>query len=119
VFWLVVACNTVAPLACFWRRVRRSLAAMVAISILVTIGMWFERFMFIVTTLAHNFDPAAWRTYAPSLRELGVCLGGFGWFVMLFLIFIKVFPSMSVAETMQGHHAATRAPGPAPEGAHA
>ena len=109
VFWLVVACNTVAPLACFWRRVRRSLAAMVAISILVTIGMWFERFMFIVTTLAHNFDPAAWRTYAPSLRELGVCLGGFGWFVMLFLIFIKIFPSMSIAETMQGQHAAAQA----------
>jgi molybdopterin-containing oxidoreductase family membrane subunit len=118
-FWLVVGCNTVTPLACFWKRVRRSLPAMIVISVLVTIGMWFERFVFIVTTLAHNFDPATWRMYTPSLRELGICLGGFGWFVMLFLIFIKVFPSMSIAETMQGHHAATRAPGPAPEDTHA
>ncbi len=119
VFWLVVACNTVAPIACFWRRVRRSLAAMIAISIAVTIGMWFERFLFIVTTLAHNFDPASWRTYTPSLRELGVCLGGFGWFFLLFLIFIKVFPSMSIAETMQGQHAARTATSPSLEVTHA
>jgi Ni/Fe-hydrogenase subunit HybB-like protein len=105
-FWLVVVCNTVAPLACFWKRVRRSLPAMIVIAVLVTIGMWFERFVFIVTTLAHSFDPAAWRTYTPSLRELGVCLGGFGWFLMLFLLFIKVFPAMSIAETMQGEHKA-------------
>jgi molybdopterin-containing oxidoreductase family membrane subunit len=110
VFWLVVACNSIAPLACCWQRVRQSLAAMIAISILVTVGMWLERFMFIVTTLAHNYDPASWRTYVPTLKELGVCLGGFGWFLMLFLFFIKVFPSMSIAETMQGQHAATRGP---------
>ncbi|MEO8845573.1 MAG: NrfD/PsrC family molybdoenzyme membrane anchor subunit [Kofleriaceae bacterium] len=110
VFWLVVACNTIAPLAIFSRRVRRSLPTLIVISILVTIGMWFERFLFIVTTLAHSFDPASWRLYTPTLRELGVCLGGFGWFVMLFLIFIKLFPSMSIAETMQGQHAASRPP---------
>ena len=105
VFWLVVACNSVAPLVCFWRRARRSLATLVVVSVLVTIGMWFERFLFIVTSLAHNYDPDTWRSYVPTLRELAICLGGFGWFVMLFLIFIKVFPSMSVAETMQGQHA--------------
>jgi molybdopterin-containing oxidoreductase family membrane subunit len=105
VFWLVVACNSVAPLACFWRRARRSLATMIVIGVLVTIGMWFERFLFIVTSLAHNFDPANWGNYVPTLRELAICLGGFGWFVLLFLLFIKIFPSMSIAETMQGQHA--------------
>ncbi len=108
VFWLVVACNSVAPLACLWRRTRRNLPAMIVVAVLVTVGMWFERFMFIVTTLAHNYDPYAWKSYVPTLREVAICLGGFGWFVMLFLLFIKVFPSMSVAETMQGHA------GPAP-----
>ena len=108
VFWLVVACNSVAPLVCFWGRARRSLPAMIVVAVLVTVGMWFERFMFIVTTLAHNYDPYVWKSYVPTLRELAICLGGFGWFVMLFLLFIKVFPSMSVAETMQGHA------GPAP-----
>jgi molybdopterin-containing oxidoreductase family membrane subunit len=102
VFWLVVACNSVAPLVCFWRRARRSRAALIVVSALVTIGMWFERFLFIVTSLAHHYDPANWRGYAPTLRELAICLGGFGWFILLFLAFIKIFPSMSVTETMAG-----------------
>jgi|CZKU01.1.fsa_nt_gi molybdopterin-containing oxidoreductase family membrane subunit len=106
VFWLVVLCNSVAPLAIFWRRVRRSLATLVVLSVLVTIGMWFERFMFIVTTLAHGYDSYAWRNYTPTPREVCICLGGFGMFVTLFLLFIKILPSMSIAETMQGEHAA-------------
>jgi molybdopterin-containing oxidoreductase family membrane subunit len=100
VFWLVIVCNSVAPLACFWRRVRRSRVALIAVSALVTIGMWFERFLFIVTSLAHHYDPANWRNYTPTLREIAICLGGFGWFLLLFLAFIKIFPSMSVAETL-------------------
>jgi Ni/Fe-hydrogenase subunit HybB-like protein len=119
VFWLVVACNSVAPLACFWRRARRSLPVLIVLSVLVTIGMWFERFLFIVTTLAHNYDPENWRNYVPTLRELAICLGGFGWFIMLFLLFIKIFPSMSIAETMQGQHAAAAEPGPAGDVSHA
>ena len=105
IFWLVVVCNSVVPLVCFWKRARRSLPVLIVVSVVVTIGMWFERFLFIVTTLAHNFDPFGWRMYMPTLRELAVCLGGFGWFVMLFLLFIKIFPSMSVAETMEGERA--------------
>jgi Ni/Fe-hydrogenase subunit HybB-like protein len=106
VFWLVIGCNSVVPLACFWGRVRRSLPALVAISALVTIGMWFERFLFIVTTLAHHYLPQNWGHYAPTVPEVLICLGGFGWFVMLFLLFIKIFPCMSVAETMERQHAA-------------
>ncbi len=108
VFWLVVACNSVVPLACFWSRVRRSLPAMIAMAVLVSVGMWFERFVFIVTTLARNFDPQNWANYQPTLPELLICLGGFGWFFMLFLLFIKLFPSMSVAETMQAQYAAAK-----------
>ncbi len=108
VFWAVVACNSVAPLACFSARVRRSLPAMIAIAVLVTAGMWFERFLFIVTTVAHSFDPQNWGNYVPTVPELLICLGGFGWFAMLFLVFVKVFPSMSVAETLQGDYAAAR-----------
>ena len=108
VFWLVVACNSVAPLACFWPRVRRSLPALIVIAALVTAGMWFERFLFIVTTLAHNFDPQGWGNYTPTVPELLICLGGFGWFAMLFLLFVKIFPSMSVAETLQVHYATAK-----------
>jgi molybdopterin-containing oxidoreductase family membrane subunit len=102
VFWGVVLCNCIAPLPCFSPRVRNSLPAMIAIAILVTVGMWFERYMFVVTSLAHSFNPAAWHNYRPTLRELAICLGGFGWFTTLFLLFVKIFPSVSVAETLQG-----------------
>jgi Ni/Fe-hydrogenase subunit HybB-like protein len=105
VFWLVIFCNSVAPLAIFFGRVRRSLPALIVISVLVSIGMWFERFMFIVTTLAHHYLPQAWGNYSPTLIEVLICLGGFGWFFMLFLLFVKIFPSMSVAETMERQHA--------------
>jgi Ni/Fe-hydrogenase subunit HybB-like protein len=107
VFWGVVFCNSVVPLAAFWRRVRRSLQAMIVIAVLVTAGMWFERFLFVVTSLARNFDPQNWGNYVPTVPELLICLGGFGWFAMLFLLFVKIFPSMSVAETLQGEYATT------------
>jgi Ni/Fe-hydrogenase subunit HybB-like protein len=110
VFWFVIFCNSVAPLAIFWSKVRRHLPTMIAIAVLVTIGMWFERFLFIVTTLAHNYVPQNWGGYLPSLRESLICLGGFGWFSMLFLLFIKFFPCMAISESMQGLHAAA-APG--------
>jgi len=117
VFWLVIFCNSVAPLALFWGRVRASMPALVAVSVLVAVGMWFERFMFIVTTLAHHYLPQAWGNYTPTWTEVLICLGGFGWFFMLFLLFIKIFPSMSVAETMERLHHEAAHPGPAQVGA--
>ncbi len=107
IFWLVVFCNSLVPLPCFSPRVRRNLPALIVIAALVTAGMWLERFMFVVTSLAHGFNPGAWHAYQPTLRELAVCLGGFGWFAMLFLLFIKIFPCVSVAETLQGQAAAS------------
>jgi len=111
VFWGVVLCNSIAPLLCFSPRVRNNLSAMVVIAVLVTVGMWFERYMFVVTSLAHSFNPAAWHTYRPTLREVSICLGGFGWFTTLFLLFVKIFPSVSVAETLQGQAEAAASAG--------
>jgi Ni/Fe-hydrogenase subunit HybB-like protein len=105
VFWGVFVCNSVAPLALFWSRVRQSLPAVITISVLVTVGMWFERFLFIVTTLARSFVSQNWGNYTPTLREIFICLGGVGWFFMLFLLFIKLFPCMSISESMQNRHA--------------
>jgi Ni/Fe-hydrogenase subunit HybB-like protein len=118
VFWGVVACNSIAPLALFWSRARRSLPVLITIAALVTVGMWFERFLFIVTTLARGFVAQAWGNYAPTLVELLICLGGLGWFFMLFLLFIKLFPCMAISESMQSRHAASEAAA-APEASHA
>ncbi len=109
VFWGVVTCNSIAPLALFWPRVRRNLPALITIAVMVTVGMWFERFLFIVTTLAHSYVSQSWGSYVPTFRESLICLGGFGWFSMLFLLFIKLLPCMSISETMQSQHAALNA----------
>jgi molybdopterin-containing oxidoreductase family membrane subunit len=105
VFWSVVTCNSLAPLVLFSSRVRKNLRALIVIAVLVTIGMWLERFLFIVTTLAHNYVPQNWGNYLPSLPEALICLGGFGWFATLFLLFIKFFPCMAISESMQSQHA--------------
>jgi molybdopterin-containing oxidoreductase family membrane subunit len=107
-FWLVVFCNSVAPLACFIRRFRRSIAALFAVSLLIHLGMWLERFIIVVTSLAHGREPFVWGNYRPTPIELGICLSFFGYFGLLFLIFVKVFPSVAVAETRQGLHARTQ-----------
>ena len=114
IYWLVVLCNCVIPLFAFSRHVRRSLRWMVVISVAVLVGMWFERFMFVVTSLAHHYDPFSWRFYVPSVPEIVISLAGFGWFGMLFLLFIKIFPCLSVADTLQGATAEAHSPALAP-----
>ena len=111
IFWGVVACNSIVPLPCFSPRVRRNLPSIITIAVLVTVGMWFERFMFVVTSLARGSSPVTWHNYRPTLIEVVICLGGFGVFTTLFLLFIKLFPCVSVAETLQGQAAGVAADG--------
>jgi Ni/Fe-hydrogenase subunit HybB-like protein len=98
VFWGMVACNVVVPLAFFVRRVRRSLLGLFLVSVAVNFGMWFERFNIIVTSLAHEYLPHTWGTYWPSPVEWGILAGSFGWFFLLFLTFVRILPSISIAE---------------------
>ncbi len=110
IYWLVILCNCLIPLFAFSSRVRRNLSWMVAISIAVLVGMWFERFMFVVTSLAHHYDPFAWGAYVPTLTEVLLCVAGFGWFGTLFLLFVKIFPCLSVAETLQSEPGEVESP---------
>ena len=70
-------------------------------SILVLIGMWFERFNIIVPGLAHDFYPYTWGIYVPTLTDSGIVIGSFAWFFLLFLGFIKVMPSLSIVEVKE------------------
>jgi molybdopterin-containing oxidoreductase family membrane subunit len=79
--------------------VRTNLRALFVISILVNVGMWLERFVIIVSSLAHSFDPAGWvGTYRPTWVEAAITTGSFAWFFLLFLLFIKNFPAISMTE---------------------
>ena len=110
-FWIMVICNTVIPLLLFFRKIRRSIPWLFAISILVNIGMWCERFVIIVTSVAHDFIPHAWGFYWPSIIEWGILLGTFCLFFFLFMLFVKHMPSVSMTEIKEsaaqgGHHGA-------------
>jgi len=99
--WLLVACNVGSPLLFFFSRVRHSTPWLVALCLLVNVGMFFERFVIIVTSLARDYDPFTWHQYAPRWPELSILAGSFAWFFLLFLIFAKVLPVVSMWEVKE------------------
>ena len=97
-YWIMVVCNTAIPFLFLIKRVRTSIVPLFIISIFVNIGMWFERFVIIVGSVAHDFLPNAWGHYAPTLVEFGIMIGAFCLFFFLFLLFVKHLPSVSMTE---------------------
>ena len=100
-FWLQYLCNSLAPLVFFWKRTRTNTTWLYVISILVLIGMWFERFNIIVLGLGFDFYPYTWGTYVPTVTDSAIIVGSFAWFLLLFLGFIRVMPSLSIVEVKE------------------
>jgi Ni/Fe-hydrogenase subunit HybB-like protein len=101
-FWVMVSCNCVIPLALFSPRIRVSPVPLFIITIFVNIGMWFERFVIISGSLAVNFEPSQWGFWYPTLTEIGITVGSFAWFVMLFSLFARFMPIISMTELKEG-----------------
>ncbi|UCF95093.1 MAG: polysulfide reductase NrfD [Desulfobacterales bacterium] len=97
-FYIMAVCNTMIPLLFLLSKVRRTIAWLFGISILVNIGMWYERFVIIVGGVAHGYSPYAWGLYAPTFIEYGIMFGSFCMFFFLFLLFAKHLPSVSMTE---------------------
>jgi len=97
-FYLMVFCNCVAPLAWYSKKLRNNHVSLFIVAAIINVGMWFERFNIIVSSLAHNFDPATWWFYWPSNIEWGVLIGSSGWFFFWFLLFCKSFPAIALTE---------------------
>jgi molybdopterin-containing oxidoreductase family membrane subunit len=97
-FWIMVICNSIVPLLFFLKKVRTSIPWLFGISILINIGMWYERFVIIIGGVAHDFIPHAWGLYGPRFIELGIMFGSFSLFFLLFLLFVKHLPSVSMTE---------------------
>jgi Ni/Fe-hydrogenase subunit HybB-like protein len=106
-YWIMVACNVLAPQLYWFGRVRRSLVAVFAISLLVNLGMWFERFIIIVTSLERDFLPSSWASYRPTSIEVSTLIGSFGLFFFCFLLFCRFVPVIAIAEIkgVLGRHA--------------
>jgi Ni/Fe-hydrogenase subunit HybB-like protein len=91
-------CNVLAPQVFWSRNIRRSIFWTFFMSIIINIGMWFERFVIIATTLARDFLPSSWSYYSPSWVEICIFVGTMGLFFTLYLIFCRVAPVVAVAE---------------------
>jgi Ni/Fe-hydrogenase subunit HybB-like protein len=100
-FWMMVSCNAIIPLLFFFKKMRTSLFWLLLICVLINVGMWLERYVIIVTSLSHDFLPFAWGNYSPTWVELGISLGSWGFFLMLFFLFAKFLPSISITEVKE------------------
>jgi Ni/Fe-hydrogenase subunit HybB-like protein len=97
-YWSMMTCNVISPQLFWFRTVRRSIAWTFLLSIVVNIGMWFERFVIIATSLSRDFLPSSWAYFSPTLYDIGDYLFTFGLFFTLFLLFAKFFPVVNMAE---------------------
>jgi molybdopterin-containing oxidoreductase family membrane subunit len=97
-FAIMVACNVLIPQLFWFSRVRVNFLAVFGISILVNVGMWFERFIIIVASLQRDFLPSSWSDYVPTSVEIATLLGSFGLFLTCFLLFCRFLPVIAMAE---------------------
>jgi Ni/Fe-hydrogenase subunit HybB-like protein len=94
----MMSCNVIIPQLYWIRKIRTSFIATFILSIFVNIGMWFERFVIIVTSLHRDFLPSAWTMFSPSFVDMGIFLGTIGFFFTLFLMYSRTFPVVAQAE---------------------
>jgi molybdopterin-containing oxidoreductase family membrane subunit len=97
-YWIMVSCNVIFPQFFWFKKIRRSIPAMMVIVILVNVGMWFERFVITVTSLSRDFLPSSWAYYTPTIVDFGILLGSFGLFFTLVILFTKSLPVVSISE---------------------
>lgn len=97
-YWIMMTCNVITPQLFWFKRLRRNLIFTFIISIFINIGMWFERFVIVVTSLHRDYLPSSWSFYKPTLVEVGLFVGTLGIFFSLFFLFIRVFPVIAIAE---------------------
>jgi molybdopterin-containing oxidoreductase family membrane subunit len=97
-YWIMITCNVLSPQFFWFKKLRRSIPFMFIIGVFVNIGMWFERFVIIVTSLSRDFLPASWGMYTPTIHDFGILVFSFGLFFTLILLFVKSLPVVSIAE---------------------
>ena len=97
-YWIMITCNVIIPQLFWIKKIRRSIKIMFVISILVNVGMWFERYVIIVTSLHRDFLPSNWGLFKLTFFDLGALIGSFGMFFTLFLIYIRLLPAISISE---------------------
>jgi len=97
-YWIMMTCNVISPQLLWIKKLRTNLLFTFFLSIVINIGMWFERFVIVVTSLHRDFLPSSWTMYKPTIVEVGLFVGTLGFFFTAFLLFVRVFPVIAIAE---------------------
>jgi molybdopterin-containing oxidoreductase family membrane subunit len=97
-YWITIACNVAAPQLFWFKKVRTNMAVVFILSIVVNVGMWFERFVIVVTSLHRDFIPANWGYFKPTWVDVMTYIGTFGLFLTCFLLAIRFLPMIAIAE---------------------
>lgn len=101
-FWTMIICNIVLPQLLWFKKLRRSITFSVCVALVVCVGMWFERFVIIVTSLHRGYLPSSWTMFSPTWVDIGIFVGTLGLFFLLFLLYARSFPMIAQAEVKGG-----------------
>jgi molybdopterin-containing oxidoreductase family membrane subunit len=97
-YWIMVSCNVISPQVFWFKKARTSIPILFVMSIVINIGMWFERFVIITTSLHRDFLPSAWGHFTPTIWDVSTLLGSFGLFFTMFCLFVRFLPMVATAE---------------------
>ncbi len=97
-FWIMIVCNALIPQLFWFKKIRRNWLALLLISLAINVGMWFERFNIVITSLSKEFLPSNWASYTPTYIDIGVFLGTIGLFASGVLMFMRYIPMMAISE---------------------
>jgi molybdopterin-containing oxidoreductase family membrane subunit len=103
-YWIMLACNCAIPQAFWFPAVRRSVLLIVVIGILINVGMWLERILIVWNTLAHAYVPSRWHIFYPTMWDWLILAGSLGFFAFMYLLFVRIFPAVSMHELKQLQH---------------
>jgi len=97
-YWIMVSCNVLTPQIFWFKKARTNIMVVFIASLVVNVGMWFERFVIVITSLANDFLPSSWGIFEPTWVDVLTLLGSFGLFMTFFLLFIRYLPVIAIAE---------------------
>jgi molybdopterin-containing oxidoreductase family membrane subunit len=97
-FWTMITCNAIIPQLFWFKKIRKNITIVFIMSIFINIGMWFERYVIVVTSLSKDFLPSSWAAYAPTYVEIGIFVGTLGIFITGVLLFFRYVPMIAISE---------------------
>ncbi|RLD76589.1 MAG: hydrogenase [Bacteroidetes bacterium] len=97
-FWTMITCNAIIPQLFWFKKIRKNITMVFIISLFINLGMWFERYVIVVTSLSKDFLPATWATYQPTFTEIAIFAGTIGLFILGVLTFFRFVPTLAISE---------------------